>query len=112
MPDSEFISAFNEGNDAFAAAAGESFQVATGGNPGTYEAVNIDDVVAANSVGPGGVRGDNTVNVFINRTVFTTAGIRDGAILVVRTKRVRVQSITDEADNTLLLICGPAGVKL
>ena len=109
---SEFITAFNFGNDAFAEAAAEDFIVVRGANAGTYAAVNIDDMSAQTAVQPGGIRSENNTTIFISRAVYVASAMAESAVLVVRNKRVRVNSISDEGDNTLTLICGSAGVKM
>lgn len=113
MADSPFAAGINIGNDAFAKAATEKFSVVKGGNTGEYDAVSIEDVTAGTAVSPGGLRGDpNTVLVFANRSVVTAGAITDGTILVVRGKRVRVVTVADEGDNTLLIQCGSSGIKM
>lgn len=110
------MSAFTDGMDsanvAFGVVCGETFTLVRGGIPGNYLAVSIDDMVTAQAVAPGGFRGDNKANVFISRAVFAVSGIVDGSVLIVRGKRLRVSDITDEADNTMMLSCASAGVKL
>jgi hypothetical protein len=109
---SDFLTAFNFGNAAFGASCSETFVVAKNGNPGEYAAINIEDMEGSSLVAPGGLNGDNNIILFVTRTVVATARIEEGTILVVRSKRVRVKSITDEGDDTLVINCGTAGVKL
>lgn len=104
----------NVANTAFGAVAGEDFAVtSTGpGNPGTYTAISIDDLVSGLALSPGGLKGDNTVNIFISRDTRTASGIKDGSVLSARGRRVRVISIHDEGDNTIMLACASAGITL
>lgn len=112
MADSPFIETLNVANDAFASMAGEKFELLRGGNSGEYDAVSIDDLTSATAVTAGGLRGDNTVAVWVKRSVVAAASIDEGTVLKVRNKHVRVISISDEGDNTLQLQCGSAGIKL
>lgn len=107
-----FTDAMDIANTAFGLIAGENFTVLRGGTPGTYAAVSMDDLASAGSVVPGGVRGENTINIFISRAVLTASGIKDGAVLTARGKNVRVNSINDDGDNTLMLACESAGIRL
>lgn len=112
MADSPFIATLNVANDAFAEIAGEKFQVIRGGNVGEYDATSIDDLTTATNVTAGGLRGDNTVGIWVKRTIVSAAAITEGTVLRVRNKNVRVAALSDEGDNTLLLQCGSAGIKL
>lgn len=114
MPDSEFVTGMNEANTAFGATAGETFDVLAGTTAiaGTYTATNIDDLVAAAAVAPGGFKGDNTVTIFLSQTTLTASGIMDGTKLLVRGKRVRVTGINYDGDNTPILTCTGTGIKL
>lgn len=112
MADSSFITGMNAANTAFGAAASEKFKVMKTGNLGEYDAISIDDLTSATSVTAGGLRGDNTVAVWVSREILTSSGAVQGSILEVRNKRVRVAAVSDEGDNTLMLQCTGAGVSL
>lgn len=106
----------NAGNTALGLLCGETFTVvgsASGGKgtPGDYQAVSIDDLGANTAVIPGGLRGENDVNVWIDSGVLTTSLLAEGDKLIVRGKRVRILRISDDGDNTFLLACGTPGMK-
>lgn len=109
-----FTNAMDIANTAFKAIAGETFQVTSSGPGilGSYTATSVDDLAIVLALSPGGLRGDNTGNIFVDRDVISAAGIKDGSVLVVRAKRVRVIGIHDDGDNTPMLTCGSAGVNL
>jgi hypothetical protein len=111
---STFTTALNLANTAFGVIAGETFEVALPkgnaaalGNPGTYSAINIDDVEYSQRATPGGTAADVTVDIYVKTTVIATAGIVEGTKLVVRGKRMRVIAIVDEGDDTKILKTGP-----
>jgi len=112
VPDSPFIESLNVANNSFAEIAGEKFQVIRGGNTGEYDATSIDDLTTATNVTAGGLRGDNTVGIWVKRTIVNAAAITEGTVLRARNKNIRVIAVSDDGDNTLLLQCGSAGVKL
>lgn len=109
---SPFIDNMNRANTAFGAVTTEKFQLAKTGNVGEYDAISIDDLSSATAVTAGGLRGENDVSVWISRAVMSASGVVEGSVLVVRSKRVRVVKISDEGDNTPMLQCASAGVKL
>jgi hypothetical protein len=116
---SDFITAFNFGNTDFGVSCAETFQLVRNGTTGTYTAISIDDLEGASAVNPGGLRGDYTCQLFVKRTVCDAMGIietggklKDGAILIVRTKRVRIMTMNDEGDDTIVLGCKSAGVRI
>ena len=115
MADSSFVSAFNPANRDWAKDCAEDFQIASNsklGIPGTYTADNIDDLTDQINLAPGGLISENTVALDIQRTVIAASGLVEGAILIVRGRRVRVNSFSDDSDDTLLVLCGTAGVSL
>ena len=115
MIDSIFVNAMNAANSAFAAIAGETFEIPAGarlGVPGTYSAVNIDDLTAETAVAPGGSANEITLALFVKRSVIATAGIVESTILVVRGRRMRVGPVVDEGDSTLIINCKQATISL
>lgn len=113
MADSPFIANMNAANTAFGVMASEQFEVSGKlGNLGIYDAISIDELSSSNPVTAGGLRGENDVSVWISRNIMTQSGVVEGSILVVRGKRVRVVRVADEGDNTPMLQCASAGIKL
>lgn len=112
MADSPFIANMNAANTAFGAVVSEKFQVAKTGNLGEYDAISIDELSSSTPVTAGGLRGENDVSVWVSRQVMADSLIVEGTVLVVRGKRVRVVRIADEGDNTPMLQCASAGIKL
>lgn len=112
MPDSDFTNAFNQGNTAFAQSCAEQFHIITGAVQTPCMANSIDDLTTEQTTGPGGLNNNASVILFIDKAIFCTAGIRDGAKLLVRGKRVRVSNIADEGDNQFTVTCGPTGVQM
>lgn len=116
MPDSEFFRAFNLGNDDFARDAFEEFTVEEKrgeprGTPGTYTANSIDDLTTQITGGPGVNSRSTEVHVFVSKALMAQICLREGAILTVRGKRVRVGPIEDAGDNKVMLICEKTGVS-
>ena len=112
---STFTDAFNLSNTAFGAIAGETFEIPAGarlGVPGTYSAINVDDLKSMFTLAPGGKVAENNTLLFVKRTVMATAGLAEGVIVVVRSRRVRVIEVIDEGDDTMLLTCGPSGISI
>ena len=110
-----FTDAMNAANTAFGAVAGEEFTIPTGvrvGIPGTYSAITVDDLKASSAVAPGGIVSENNTLLFVKRSVMVSAGLSEGTILVVRSRRVRVVELIDEGDDTWLITCGPAGISV
>ena len=117
MPDSNFITAFNEGNAAFAADCAEQFEIMEGGGkslgiPGTYWATTIDDLVASSSVAPGGFKGENTNVLYVNDSVIEASQMQVGCILRVRGERLRVNSFGKDDDDTQIVNCGGTGLRI
>jgi hypothetical protein len=105
---SSFLDAFNSGNRAFGNSCGEPFEVVSSGrlgNPGTYQADNIDDLAAASALVPGGRIADITNTLFIPVTVIQQAGIVEGTILAFRGYQVRVLKIHNEGDDSNQVDC-------
>jgi len=112
---STFTDAFNLANTAFGVIAGETFEIpaqARLGVPGSYSAIAVDDLKSISSLAPGGMVAENNTLLFVKRTVMDTAGLVEGVILVVRSRRVRVMDIIDEGDDTMLITCGPSGIRI
>lgn len=107
-----FTDNFNGANTAFSAVAIEQFELVRNGNVGLYNATSIDDLVSSSIIAPGGFRGEATVAVHLSQEVLAASAAVDGSVLVVRGKRVRVLTITYDGDNTPMLQCTTAGVKL
>lgn len=116
MADNAFNSGMNAANTAFGAIAREQFEVLRGTPgvtiPGFYDALSIDDLKGGTSVVPGGLRGDNATIIFIDRAVFAGGGMNDGTVLKVRGRNVRINTISDDGDNMVTLICEPPGIKM
>ena len=109
---SEFSDGMNEGNAAFGVVCAETFELAKTGNLGTYSAISIDDQKIAAVMAPGGMKNDTQSIMWVTTTVIATSGLVDGSIVVVRGKRMRVIAITKDGDDTQMVECGPAGVKV
>lgn len=116
MADNAFNRGFNPAHKDFGNVCAEDFEVLRGQTsitiPGIYRAISIDDLTTGTSVIAGGLRGDNTVLIFITPTVLATSGIVDGAVLKVRNKNVRVLTVSNDDDDAIMLSCGSAGVKM
>lgn len=116
MADNVFNRGFNAAHKDFGKVCTEEFEVLRGKPdvtiPGLYTALSIDDLTTGTSVVAGGLRGDNTVLVFISPVVLATSGIVDGAVLKVRNKNVRVITVSDDGDEAIMISCGSAGAKM
>jgi hypothetical protein len=104
---SEFIKAFNHGHVAFRASKGEEFALHSGAK---VMAIEIAELSAQEVAKAGGKLADNTVTLHVMKSDMT--GIVDGTRIIVRGKRLRVDQIIDSGDSSVMLIAGPAGVKI
>lgn len=109
---SEFDDGMNEGNVAMAMSCAETFELAKNGNLGTYSAVSIDNVQIQATLAPGGMKNDSQVVIWVKDSVIAASGLVDGSIVVVRGKRHRVTGIENAGDDTRMVACGPAGVRV
>lgn len=109
---SEFDDGMNEGNAAMQTSCGATFELAKNGNPGTYQAVSIDNLKIEATLAPGGMKNDSEVVMWVKNTVIASSGLVDGSVVVVRGKRLRVTGIENDGDDTRMVTCGPAGVKV
>lgn len=103
------MDAWNPSLDAAEQIMGTAFQ-----HKGTdYKAVSIEPVTFEQRSTPGGKFSNATVTVMVRKIFSDAAGMAViGQILMVRGQRVRVQEFDDDGDNSVLLICGPAGVEM
>ncbi len=108
MADNPFITGLNQADVDFGKVANEQFEVIRTGVAGLYTALSIDDLTTGTDVIPGGLGSINTVVVYVSRQTFLNGQFIDGTVLKVRGKNVRVNSIGDDADDAILLTCGPA----
>lgn len=109
---SDFTDAFNLANESFGAVCRETFELVKTGNPGTYDAVSIEDLEGSSAINPGGLKGDHSTILFVHEDVIAASAMVEGSILVARGKRIRVKSIVPEGDDTLVVNCGSAGVTI
>jgi hypothetical protein len=109
---SEFDDGMNEGNAAMAASCAETFEIVKNGNLGTYSAISIDNLQINATLAPGGMKNDSQVVMWVKDTVIATSGLVDGCVVVVRGKRLRVTGIEKDGNDTQMVVCGPAGVKV
>jgi hypothetical protein len=105
------MDSFNLGNVALASVLAETFEVVRNGIPGSVTAVSIDDLTEQNSTVPGGSIGENTVIIYVTKADVAAFAIKDGTVLRVRNRRVRVAAIGDDGDNLNALTCSTAGIK-
>ena len=114
--DNLFSQGMNTANTAFGLVAGEKFKLISGGAPGAGEvtSVSIDDLATSQKVVMGGLKQDVQMQIWINRDERHRAGIKpNGATVIeVRGRKMRVQEITDDGDNTELLTCTSAAIQM
>lgn len=107
-----FTQGINAANDDFDAACGEEFEVLQNGIVGCYQAVSIDDLAASTALVPGGRIGIITDTLFIATSIIESAQIKKGTVLRIRGRKVRVDTVHKEGDNTNQIDCvDPSGIK-
>jgi len=75
-------------------------------------AVSIEGLDYTRTVMLGGQFVDASTSMVVRKSVILAASIAKGSILTVRGQSVRVISTVDDGDNSIILICGPASIKL
>lgn len=109
MEDNPFMTAWNPSLDEGERVMGARFLFA--GTP--YPAISVEPVTFEQRATPGGRFNSANVTVLVRRAIAAAGGFAVvGKILTVRDQNVRVQEVDDDGDDSLLLICGPAGVEM
>ena len=116
MADSLFITAFSQGNTAFGVDCGEAFQLVTGASSTPMTALSIDAISNESQLTAGGTINIGDVVLYVLKTVWDGTGsndpVRDGAKLLIRGFRFRVNQLADDGDNCYIITCGPTGAKI
>jgi hypothetical protein len=102
----------NQSNADFAIPCHEDFEIVTGGRTGTVTATNIDDLTQEVTLSAGGQNAGNVVIIYMPQADYIAAEIQDGAVFVVRGKRVRLESVGNDGDNNITLNCKSSGFRL
>ena len=116
VADSLFITAFSQGNTAFGVDCGEAFQLVTGASSTPMMALSIDSISNESQLTAGGTINIGDVILYVLKTVWDGVGsndpVKDGAKLLIRGNRFRVNQKADDGDNCYIITCGPTGVKV
>ena len=112
MGDSLFNAGMNDGNVAFGKDCGEEFVLITGGADTPLMALSIDSISNESQLTAGGTINIGDVIIYVLKTVLDGAKVQDGAKLIVRDSRFRVNQIANDGDNCYIVTCGPTGVNL
>jgi hypothetical protein len=80
-------------------------------NGNEYKAIEVDPVTTEMQAMPGGKFRNLSVVVHVRLEVFTSSGVADGSILLVRGDKVRVNRIEKDGDAARVLFCGPAQIN-
>ena len=116
VSDNLFNAAFNDGNIAFGKDCGESFELITGTRNTPLTALSIDSISNESQLTAGGTINIGDVILYVLKSVWDGTGsndpVRDGAKLLIRGYRFRVNQLADDGDNCYIITCGPTGVKI
>ena len=108
-----FNDAFNSGNTQFGVDCGEEFILLTGGKSTPLMALSIEEISNESQLTPGGTINLGDVILYVLKTVWDGTGsndpVRDGAKLLIRGNRFRVNQLADDGDNCYIITCGPTG---
>ena len=110
--DSEFFKAFNASNEEAERNMGEPWKLLASGSDtlGTeYPAIAIEKLTASSRLAIGGKHLDVGTTILIRRSIAVLSGVAEDRLILARGELLRVREIERDGDDSITLLCGPAG---